>query len=114
MSVTVSARDFDGWNQYNLSDYGDYAECVEEREVRTYNDDTTSGMWFYRPDALVTDVQGQTWRVLYTGTWGNYNAPGAWDYTQAVLYDPNDPDDLNEYQSDVKSLVSAPRSVDEE
>ena len=51
------------------------------------------GEWFYIPDNPLPNND----RVIYFGTWGNDHSPGASSYTNAEIFDMDDPIDAAEY-----------------
>ena len=61
-----------------LKDFGDYADCVEYVNQSEYGDGQYEGEWYYGDDDNLT---------LYTGTFGNYNSPGASDYTYVETFE---------------------------
>jgi hypothetical protein len=111
MTLNFNAFDHADWNAYGLADYSDYADKTTDIRQRELGDCTT-GTWFYIPDKpLIVKDQG-TFRVIYSGTWGNYNSPGADSYTHAVLYDTDDADDMEQFEKDKAELESAPEWAD--
>jgi hypothetical protein len=46
--------------------------------------------------------------VIYFGTWGNDNSPGASVYTYAEVFDMDDPEDAAEYEKRVRYWDSQP------
>lgn len=108
MSLSFNAFNHKEWASYNLADYGDYSDKTTDINQRDDGPDSTAGTWFYIPDEpLVVEGQG-TFRVIYSGTWGNYNSPGADSYTNAELYDIEDADDMAAFEKDSKRLDDAP------
>jgi hypothetical protein len=94
------AFDHKAWSAAGLKDYGDFAECVEYVEQSEYGDDQLEGGWWYADDAALT---------IYTGTFGNYNSPGASSYTFADVYD--DPD---EFRAEVARLEALPEYLEDD
>ena len=92
MSFTISAFNHDDWNRYGLSDYGDFADQITEVNV---SEDSFSGFgeWFFVPTEPLSNGD----RVIYFGSWGNDNSPGASAYTNAEIFDALDPDQLIEF-----------------
>lgn len=85
--LSMTESDHKGWEAYGLKDFGDYAECVEYVNQTEYGDGQLEGEWFYVDDALyIVEGQGQ-FRVIYHGTFGNYNSPGSSCHTHALLFD---------------------------
>ncbi len=77
------------WKENNLKDFGEFAECVEYVNQREYGDGQLEGEWYYIPDEVPP-------YVIYYGTFGNYNSPGASSYTFAEIYEE---DEKEEYQT---------------
>ena len=69
-------------------------------------EDTFSGYgkWFFIPD----DPLPNNDRVIYFGTWGNDNSPGASSYTNAEIFEMNDPDDAADYEKRVNDWEGQP------
>jgi hypothetical protein len=91
MSQSYNAFDHAKWDAAGLKDFGDFAECVEYVNQRDYGD-FTEGDWYYCDDET---------RTIYTGTFGNYNSPGASSYTNADVYEA---DEIEEYEAEKKKL----------
>ena len=107
MSLSFNAFNHKEWASYNLADYGDYSDKTTDYNMRDDGADSTAGSWYYIPDEpLVVEGQG-TFRVIYHGTWGNYNSPGADSYTNAELYDIEDEDDMAEFAKESARLDNA-------
>src|SRR5262249_10336738 len=113
MSLSFCAWNHREWNAYGLADYGDFAECVTDCNQQEWNDHTT-GEWWYIPDEPHTVTDQGTFRVIYRGTWGNDNSPGASSYTHADLFDVNDADDMAEFEAERARWESAPEWLDSE
>lgn len=111
MAFTVNAFNHAEWQRYGLQDYGAFADQVSECNV---GEDAFSGYgeWFYIPDEPLPNND----RVIYFGTWGNDNSPGASSYTHAEIFDTDDPVDAAKYQKRVKEWESQPewQKVEEE
>ena len=108
MSLSFTASDYRSWAAYGLADYGDFAECVTDINQHDDGFDQTAGEWYYvADDVLVVPDQG-SFRVIYGGSWGNYNSPGASHYTHAELYDVADDDDMREFTDRVAELDACP------
>lgn len=86
MSSHYNAFDHKAWNEAGLKDYGDFADMVEYINQSEYGDGTMEGEWYYCDDDT---------RTIYTGSFGNYNSPGASSYTNADVYDENEQDEYN-------------------
>lgn len=59
-------------------DFSDYADCVTYCNRSEYGDGQLEGEWYYCDDVNC---------VIYSGSFGNYNAPGASGYTHCDLYE---------------------------
>src|SRR5262245_45372657 len=92
------AADHRPWDAAGLKDYGDFAECVTYCNQSEYGCDQLEGDWWYADDDTPT---------IYSGTFGNYNSPGASWYTFAAVYD-----DVDEYLAEVARLEGIPEYVE--
>ena len=99
MSHTVKASDHHEWDKNSLADYGEFSERVTECNQREWADFTT-GQWFYIPDEVLPPMKDVDYgdqkpneRVIYSGSWGNDNSPGASHYTEAEIFDMDDAED---------------------
>ena len=103
MCFTINAFNHREWARLGLADYGDFADQVAECNV---GEDTFSGHgeWFYIPEEALPNND----RVIYFGTWGNDNSPGASSYTHAEIFDMDNPVDAAEYEKRVKEWESQP------
>jgi hypothetical protein len=103
MSFTSNAFNHREWAKYGLADYGDFADMVTECNQ---GEDAFSGYgeWYYIPDDRLANNDA----VIYFGTWGNDNSPGASSYTNADIFDMDDPDDAAEYAKRVQEWQSQP------
>jgi len=105
MSFTICAFNHQEWARYGLQDYGDLADMVTECNQ---GEDAFSGYgeWFFIPD----DPLPGNDRVIYFGTWGNDNSPGASSYTHAEIFDMDC--EAAEYEERVKEWESQPEWVE--
>lgn len=103
MCFTVNAFKHREWARHGLADYGTFADQVAECNQ---GEDAFSGYgeWFFIPD----DPLPNNDRVIYFGTWGNDNSPGASSYTNAEIFDMDDPEDAIEYEKRVKEWEGQP------
>lgn len=103
MSYTVNAFDHREWEKQGLKDYGDFAEAISERNM---GEDNFSGYgdWFYVDE----DVTLCGDRVIYFGSWGNDNSPGASTYTNAELFDTANEEDMAEFRERVAEWENMP------
>jgi hypothetical protein len=108
MSFSISAFNHDEWQRRGLADFGDLADQITECNV---GEDAFSGYgeWFFVPAEPLPNGD----RVIYHGSWGNDNCPGASSYTYAVIFDGNDPDELAEFTVCVKEWESKPENDDQ-
>ncbi|MEI6537939.1 MAG: hypothetical protein WCO86_00230 [Planctomycetota bacterium] len=92
MSFTISAFNHDEWNRCSLADFSDFADQIAEVNV---SEDAFSGNgdWYFIPNEPLPNND----RVIYFGSWGNDNSPGASAYTNAEIFDALDPDQLIEF-----------------
>jgi hypothetical protein len=121
MPFTVNAFHHKEWEQHGLKDYGDFAEQTSECNVQTWGDDTTSGEWFFIDDDVLPPMQGVDYgsqkpneKAIYFGTWGNDHSPGASTYTNAEIFDMDDPEEVAEYEKRKAEWEAAPETIDDE
>jgi len=109
MPFTLSAFNHDEWERHGLVDFGDFADTISECNV---GEDSFSGFgeWFFVPDEPLPNGD----RVIYFGTWGNDNSPGASMYTNAEVFDGNDAAVLAEFNRRVKHWESQPEYVEDD
>jgi hypothetical protein len=93
-----SAFDHKRWAEAGLKDFGDFAECVEYVNQSEYGDGQLEGEWYYCDDDTLT---------VYSGSFGNYNSPGASSYTTADVYD-----DKTEYEEEKARWEGCPEYLD--
>lgn len=108
MSFTVNAFNHAEWRRLGLADFAQYAEKISECNM---GEDAFSGYgeWFYVPDEPLPNGD----RVIYFGSWGNDNSPGASSYTYATIFDGHDPDDMANFALRVRELESQPEFDDQ-
>ncbi len=118
MPVFVKASDHDNWDRHGLKDYGDFADMISECEVQDLGDYSV-GNWFFADDEnlpAMKDVdygnQKPNERAFYYGDWGNDASPGASHNTFAVIFDMDNPDEVNELQSLLKEWEAKPETID--
>ena len=99
--LTFRATDYRDWDDANLLDYGDFADCVTFCLCSEYGDGQEEGEWYY------IDTENRT---IYYGSFGNYNSPGASDYTYADCYGP---DEGEEFAAAVREWESKPEYVED-
>jgi hypothetical protein len=105
MSVTISAFNHDDWQYRRLADFADFADQLCERDV---GEDAFGGYgeWFFVP----VDPLPNGDRVIYFGSWGNDYSPGASAYTNAEVFDGNDPVELAEFTLRVQEWEAKPEA----
>jgi hypothetical protein len=96
MPTNYNAFNHKKWAEAGLREYGDFAECVEFTNQYELGDGQLEGDWYYCDDENM---------VIYTGTFGNYNAPGADSYTNADKYDATE---QAEYDAEKARLEAMP------
>ena len=109
MPFSICAFNHDEWERHGLADFADFADLLTEVNM---GEDAFSGYgeWWFIPD----DPHPNGDRVIYFGSWGNDNSPGASSYTHAEIFDGDDPKELAEFAKRVKHWESQPEYADEE
>ncbi len=110
MSSSYCAFDHRDWDAAGLEDYGDFSDMVEYVNQREDGYDSLRGEWFYIPDEPMPNGD----RVIYWGTFGNYNSPGASSYTHAEVYEVDDEDEKRKFDTDVELWHSMPEYLEQE
>jgi hypothetical protein len=107
MPFTLNAFDHEEWERHGLADYSEFADRITECNV---GEDSFSGFgeWFYVPDEPLPNGD----RVIYFGSWGNDNSPGASTYTNAEIFDVLDPNKLVEFSKRVEHWENQPECVE--
>lgn len=107
MPFTINAFNHVEWERHGLADYCVFADQFTECNV---GEDSFSGFgeWFFVPDEPLPNND----RVIYFGSWGNDNSPGASTYTNAEIFNGDDPVDLAEFHERVKHWETQPESVE--
>ncbi len=77
-SITVYGSNYREWAEHGLKDFGDFSDCIEYVNQTEDYCDSLAGEWYYCDDDAL---------VIYSGTFGNYNSPGASHYMSAEVYD---------------------------
>lgn len=108
MSFTISAFNHAEWQRHGLAAFSDFADQISERNV---GEDAFSGFgeWFFVADDPLPNGD----RVIYFGSWGNDNSPGASMYTHAEIFDGDGPDELAEFTLRVYEWESKPEYDDQ-
>jgi hypothetical protein len=107
MPFTINAFNDEEWKRHGLADYSDFADRITECNV---GEDSFSGFgeWFFVPDETLPNGD----RVIYFGSWGNDNSPGASTYTNAEIFDALDPDQLVEFSKRVDHWENQPEYIE--
>jgi len=92
MPFSICAFNHAEWSRLGLADYGDFADQISECNM---GEDAFSGYgeWFFVPDEPLPNND----LVIFLGSWGNDNCPGASSYTHAAIFDGDHPDDVAEF-----------------
>jgi hypothetical protein len=90
------------WDDAGLKDYADFVDCVTFFNQSDYGDGCLEGEWFYDDADTLT---------IYYGSFGNYNSPGASNYTYADVYGA---DEKAEFALEVQRLQALPEYVETE
>jgi hypothetical protein len=108
MALTVNAFSREEWQRLGLQDYADFADQITECNV---GEDSFSGYgdWFFVLEGPLPNGD----RVIYFGSFGNYNSPGASTYTHAEIFDVTNEDEAIAYMDRVRHWESQPEYVDE-
>jgi len=109
MPFTINAFNHDEWKHHGLADYGDFADKITECNVDE-DEFSGNGEWFFVPDEPLPNGD----RVIYFGSWGNDNSPGASSYTNAEIFDAVDPDHLIEFSQRVDHWENQPEFAEDE
>ncbi|TXI90538.1 MAG: hypothetical protein E6Q36_01245 [Chryseobacterium sp.] len=107
MAFTIKASNYAEWEENSLADYGNFSDRVE---YCNQGEDAFSGFgeWFFVPDEPLPNGD----RVIYFGSWGNDNSPGASTYTNAEIFDALDPEQLVEFSERVDHWESQPEHLE--
>lgn len=119
MSNTICAANHAEWDENSLADYGDFSDMVE---YVNQGEDAFSGYgeWYYIPEEVLPPMKGVQYegkpneRVIYFGSYGNDNSPGASHYTHAEIFDMDDEDDAAEFETRKKEWEGMPEWDPEE
>lgn len=103
MSFVLTAFNHAEWSRYNLADFSDFADQITECNV---GEDAFSGYgeWYFIP----ADPLPNNDKVIYSGSWGNDNSPGASSYTHGEIFNMDDIEDAAEYEKRLKQWASSP------
>jgi hypothetical protein len=107
MSFTITAFSHEEWTRHGLADFGEFADMITECNV---GEDAFSGFgeWFFVPN----DPLPNNDRVIYFGSWGNDNSPGASCYSYAEVFEMNDAEDAAEFKRRVKEWEAKPEWIE--
>ncbi len=110
MPRTINAFNHAEWERHGLKDYGDFAERVTHCNQAEYGDGQLEGEWFFIDEEPLPNGN----RVIYYGSFGNDNAPGASMHTHATIFDGSDPDELAELTIRAQEMESQPEYVEDD
>lgn len=91
------------WSSFNLENYEQFSDKITEINQEEIGD-CLKGVWYYIPDEPLSNND----RVIYVGTFGNYNAPGADSYTYANIYNMDDDVDAAQFVMDKTYYKNSP------
>lgn len=94
--TSLCASSCDAYAYAGFADYSDYSDRVEYCDQREYGDGQLEGNWYYIPDPE-SPHNPTGLRAIYSGTFGNYNSPGADSCTHAESFDLADQADADRY-----------------
>ena len=80
------------WSKIGLLDYSEFSDLVEYVNQSDDYGDCLRGEWYYSPGD-VHAVEGEMCYVIYWGTFGNYNSPGASHHTYAEVFTTEEEED---------------------
>ena len=109
MPFTISAFNHDEWKRHGLADFSEFADKIIEVNVDE-DEFSGNGEWFFVPPEPLPNGD----RVIYFGSWGNDNSPGASSYTNAEIFDALGPDQLIEFSNRVDHWENQPEFSDDE
>ena len=101
------AFDHKKWDALGLQDFEDFSEKITFCN-QTDLGDCTKGEWYYIPDEPINGMM-----VIYSGSFGNENAPGASSYTYADTYDSQDEYDIEMYVKNKKEWEESPEYAED-
>ncbi len=110
MPRTINASNHAEWARNGLKDYGEFAERVTFCNQSAFGDGQLEGEWYFIDEKPLPDAS----RVIYVGSFGNDNAPGASMHTHATIFDGSDPDDLAEFTVRAQELEAQPEYVEDD
>lgn len=117
MSYYYTAFNHREWEQANLMDFGEFSDRITYINQRYLGDDTMQGAWYYveAPE----EYQQRTGNhcpcgIIYSGTFGNYNSPGADTYTYGEAFHMEDKMDADGFAEAVAALQASPEYLEEE
>lgn len=108
--TTLTAHEYAMYKTYGLKDYCEYSDKVTYVNQRDYPD-YTEGEWYYDDEDEYITWLGRN-KVIYHGTFGNYNSPGYSHYTYAEVYDMDNADDVKEYEASLLRFSLLPEYLD--
>lgn len=107
MPFTINAFNHDEWERHGLADFGDFTDQISECNM---GEDAVSGFgeWYFVPEEPLPNND----RVIYFGSWGNDNSPGASTYTNAEIFDGDLPSDMSDFAERVEHWEDQPEYVE--
>lgn len=81
-----------------MKDFCDYSDCIEYVNQSEYGDGQLEGEWYYGDDEALT---------IYSGTFGNYNSPGASCYTTSETFETEE-----EYRCQLQQWADQPEYLE--
>lgn len=94
----MNAFDHKAWTAAGFKDFSEYGDGIEYVNQSEYGDGQLEGEWWYADDKAL---------VIYSGSFGNDNSPGAESYTYAEQYDTRE-----EFDAAVKEWESKPEYLE--
>lgn len=83
-----------------FKDFSEYSDGIEYVNQSEYGDDCLEGEWYYGDDEAL---------VIYSGSFGNYNSPGADSYTNAERFET-----AEEYREELAKWEACPEYLPRE
>lgn len=119
MSTTVAFHEYDRMAELGLADYGDFADRVTFVNQSEFGDGQLEGEWFYIPEEADDPGWVEKCRVIYSGSFGNDNSPGASHYSAAEVYHVEEPegegeDELQQFGEAKKEWEAKPEYNEED
>ena len=87
------------WGKAGLEDYEYFSDKVTYCNQLEDSPDSSKGEWYYIPEGKM---------IIYFGSCGNYNSPGASAYTWAEVFES---DELKDFETAKKIWESYPEYI---